>query len=133
MPASLLRFVVVGLAGSLVYFALLWGMVDVLGWPAVPASCAAFLLVVAENYLLHRAWTFRSSAPHGQALPGFLLVSLAGFCINAGVMGLGVAWLELNYLAVQLVAIGVVVVCNFIGAQWIFRARQAFSYGKDTA
>jgi putative flippase GtrA len=133
MQASLLRFVVVGLAGSLVYFALLWSMVDVLGWPVVPASCAAFLAVVAENYLLHRAWTFRSNAPHGQALPGFLLLSLAGFCINAGVMALGVEWLRLNYLAVQLVAIGAVVVCNFIGAQWIFRARQAFSYGKDTA
>jgi putative flippase GtrA len=133
MKASLLRFVVVGLAGSLVYFALLWSMVDVLGWPAVPASCAAFLLVVLENYVLHRAWTFRSTAPHGQALPGFLLVSLAGFCVNAGVMALGVAWLGLHYLAVQLVAIGAVVACNFVGAQWIFRARQAFSYGKDTA
>jgi putative flippase GtrA len=121
------------MAGSLVYFALLWSMVDVLGWPVVPASCAAFLLVVAENYVLHRAWTFRSTAPHGQALPGFLLVSLAGFCINAGVMALGVEWLGLHYLAVQLVAIGAVVACNFVGAQWIFRARQAFSYGKDTA
>jgi putative flippase GtrA len=133
MNASVLRFAAVGLAGSLVYFVLLWSMVDVLAWPVVPASCAAFLLVVAENYLLHRAWTFRSNAPHGQALPGFLLVSLAGFCINAAVMALGVEWLGLHYLAVQLVAIGTVVACNFVGAQWIFRGRQAFSYGKDTA
>ena len=45
---------------------------------------------------------------------------------------LGVEWLGVHYLAVQLAAIGAVVACNFVGARWIFRARQAFSYGKDT-
>jgi putative flippase GtrA len=133
MTAALARFALVGLAGSLVYFALLWSLVDLLHWPVMPASCCAFLLVVIENYLLHRFFTFHSTAPHGQALPGFFLVSVVGFCINGAVMALGVEWLELNYLAVQLVAIGTVVVCNFFGAQRIFRARRTFSYGKDTA
>ena len=133
MRRSLARFALVGLAGSLVYFLLLWSLVDVLGWPVVPASCCAFLLVAVENYLLHRGWTFRSTAPHGQALPEFLLVSVAGFCINGAVMALGVEGLGLNYLAVQLVAIGMVVACNFVGAQRIFRARRTFSHGKDTA
>lgn len=131
--APFARFALVGLAGSLVYFALLWSMVDLLGWPVMLATCCAFLLVVAENYLLHRAWTFHSTAPHGQALPGFLLLSVLGFCVNGAVMALGVEWLELNYLAVQLAAIGAVVACNFVGAQRIFRARRTFSYGKDTA
>ncbi|MGJ9419060.1 GtrA family protein [Massilia sp. CMS3.1] len=133
MNAALARFALVGLAGSLVYFTLLWSMVDLLHWPVIPASCSAFLLVVAENYLLHRAWTFHSTAPHSQALPGFVLVSVAGCCVNGVVMALGVEWLGLNYLAVQLVAIGTVVACNFVGAQRIFRARRTFSHGKDTA
>lgn len=133
MNAALARFALVGLAGSLVYFALLWTMVELLGWPVLQASCCAFLLVVVENYLLHRAWTFHSTAPHGQALPGFLLVSALGFCVNGAVMALGVEWMGLNYLAVQLAAIGAVVVCNFVGAQRIFRARRLVSYGKDTA
>ena len=124
MKAPLLRFALVGGAGSLAYVVLLWSMVDVLGWPVVPASCAAFLPVVVQNYVLHRAWTFRSGAPHGQALPEFLLVSLAGLGINAGLMALGAGWLGLHYIAVQLVAIGTVVACNFFGAQWIFRARR---------
>ncbi|MET0980486.1 MAG: GtrA family protein [Telluria sp.] len=133
MTRSLARFALVGLAGSLVYFVLLWSMVDLLGWPVMLASSSAFLLVVVENYLLHRAWTFRSTAPHGQALPGFVLVSAAGFCVNGAVMVLGVEWLGLNYLAVQPVAIGTVVACNFVGAQRIFRARRTFSHGKDMA
>ena len=133
MSAALVRFALVGLAGSLVYFALLWSMVDLLHWPVIPASCCAFVLVVVENYLLHRAWTFHSTAPHGQALPGFVLVSVVGFCVNGAVMALGVEWLGLNYLAVQLVAIGVVVVCNFVGAQRIFGPRRTLSQGKDAA
>jgi putative flippase GtrA len=130
---ALARFALVGLAGSLVYFALLWSMVDLLHWPVMPASCCAFVLVVIENYLLHRVFTFHSSAPHGQALPGFFLVSVVGFCINGAVMALGVKWLDLHYLAVQLVAIGTVVVCNFFGAQRIFGARRTFFCGKDAA
>lgn len=133
MRGALLRFALVGLAGSLVYFALLWSLVDVLHWPVVPASCCAFVLVVVENYLLHRAWTFRSQAPHGRALPEFMLASVLGFGVNAAVMALGVAWLGLNYLAVQLLAICTVVACNFVGAQRIFRARRTFSHGKDMA
>jgi putative flippase GtrA len=121
MSASLARFALVGLAGMLVYFALLWATVELLRWPVMRATCCAFLLVAAENYLLHRYWTFRSAAPHGQALPGFLLVSMLGFCVNAAVMSVGVQRCGLNYLAVQAAAIAIVVSCNFIGASWIFR------------
>jgi len=133
MHASLVRFALVGLAGSLAYAVLLWSLVDVLHWPVVPASCCAFLLVVLENYLLHRGWTFRSTVPHVQAFPEFLLASALGFCVNAAVMALGVAWLGLHYLAVQLAAVCAVVACNFVGARRIFQARRIHSHGKDMA
>lgn len=124
MSASLARFALVGLAGMLVYFALLSALVEWLRWPVMRATCCAFLLVVVENYLLHRCWTFRSAAPHGQALPGFLLVSVLGFCVNGAVMWAGVQRAGLNYLAVQAVATAVVVSCNFIGARRIFGRAQ---------
>jgi putative flippase GtrA len=124
MSVLLARFGLVGLAGTLVYFALLGAMVEWLHWPVMGATCCAFLLVVVENYLLHRSWTFRSAAPHGQALPGFVLVGVAGFCVNGAVMAAGVQWCGLNYLAVQAAAIGMVVTCNFIGARWIFKRSQ---------
>jgi putative flippase GtrA len=120
MSTPLARFALVGLAGTLVYFALLRTLVELLHWQVMPATSGAFLLVVIENYLLHRYWSFRSAAPHSQALPGFVLVSVLGFCINGTVMSAGVERLGLEYLAVQAVAIGMVVSCNFIGANWIF-------------
>ena len=130
---ALIRFALVDLAGSLVYLVLLWSLVEALGWPVVPASCCAFLLVVLENYLLHRAWTFRSSVPHRQALPAFLFASMTGLCINGAVMRLGVEWLGLHYLAVQLAALSMVVACNFLWAQRAFQAKWTFSSGKDMA
>jgi putative flippase GtrA len=121
LSAPLVRFALVGLAGTLVYFALLGALVELLHWPVMQATCGAFVLVVAENYLLHRYWSFRSAAPHSQALPGFVLVSVLGFCVNGAVMAVGVQHYGLNYLAVQAVAIAMVVSCNFIGASWVFR------------
>jgi hypothetical protein len=53
------------------------------------------------------------------ALPGFLLVSVVGFCLNGAVMSLGVQVPSLHYLAVQAVAIAMVVSWNFAGAHWI--------------
>lgn len=118
--ARLARFVVVGLAGTVVYLVLLWALVELVRVPVMPATCCAFLLVVGENYLLHRYWTFRSAAPHGQALPSFLLVSVVGFCVNGAVMSVGLQRYGMNYLPLQAVAIAMVVTCNFVGTRWIF-------------
>ena len=83
-------------------------------WPVVQVTCCAFLLVVVENYLMHHNWTFRSVAPHGQAPLGFLSLSLLGFCVNGAVMSDGAKRYGFNHLAVQAVAIAIVVPCNFL-------------------
>ena len=133
MNASVLRFALVGLAGSLVYFALLWSMVEVLAWPVMPASCAPSCWWSSKTICCTAPGPFAARPRTARRCRDFCSSALAGFCINGAVMALGVEWLGLHYLAVQLVAIGTVVACNFVGAQWIFRARQTFSYGKDTA
>lgn len=121
--AQVQRFAVVGVAGTLVFYALLWTLVEAAHIAVMTSTSIAFLAVVAQNYVLHRLWTFRSATPHRRALPRFLLMSATGFWVNGAVMALGVQRLGLNYLSVQAVAIGVVVACNFIGTSWIFRRR----------
>lgn len=133
--AQVLRFAVVGVAGTLVYYALLWTLVEAARVSVMTSTSIAFLAVVAQNYVLHRLWTFRSATPtHRRALPRFLLMSATGFWVNGAVMALGVQRMGFNYLSVQAVAIGVVVACNFIGTCWIFRrrlgVRHAFSPGE---
>ena len=116
----LLRFALVGLSGAAMYYALLWSMVALGGVPALAASTLAFAVVVAENYVLHRRWTFASRAPHRQALPRFALMAGCGAGVNAAVMGscLRLGW---HYLLAQALALAVVVACNIAGTWMIFR------------
>ncbi len=119
--ADLWRYIVVGILGTLVYYLVLWLLVEVAGIPVLIASSATFLLVVLENYVLHYFWTFPSSAHHMEALPKFIMMSLAGFWLNLGIMFLGVEYLGFGYLWVQAVAIALVVTWNFvISIRWIF-------------
>jgi putative flippase GtrA len=113
-----LRFALVGLAGAAVYYALLWSMVELGGVPALAASSLAFALVVAENYLLHRRWTFDSRAPHRQAFPRFVLMALCGGAVNAAAMAacLKLGW---HYLLAQALALLLVVACNVAGTWMI--------------
>jgi putative flippase GtrA len=121
----LLRFALVGLAGTVVYYALLWTLVEVAQVAVLASTCVAFLVVAAENYLLHRAWTFASAAPHRRALPSFVALSAAGFGINGAVMAFGVQRQGWHYLWVQAVALALVVSCNLVGTSLIFRRQRA--------
>ena len=105
----------------LVYYLVLWLLVEIAGIQVLIASSIAFILVVLENYVLHYFWTFSSSANHMNALPKFSMMSLAGFWLNLGIMFLGVEYLGFGYLWVQAVAIALVVAWNFvISIRWIF-------------
>jgi putative flippase GtrA len=115
------RFALVGLAGTGMYYVVLWSLVELMGVPVLVASSLAFLVVALENYVFHYAWTFRATRPHRSALPRFLGMNVAGFGLNWGVMYAGVGGLGLNYLLVQAVAIALVVAWNFgLSLLWIF-------------
>ncbi len=119
-PPLPVRFALVGLAGAAMYYALLWSMVELAGMPPLGASSLAFALVVAENYVLHRYWTFSSSAPHRRALPRFALLAGCGAAVNAAIMRacLGLGW---HYLLAQALALAAVVACNVLGTRMIFK------------
>lgn len=114
------RFAVVGVSGAAVYFLLLRALVEGAGIAPLAASSFAFVLVVIENYLLHRHWTFASRVPHRQALPRFVLMAGWGSIVNGAVMAvlLRLGW---HYLLAQALALAVVITCNFIGTSLIFR------------
>lgn len=113
------RFVAVGALGTALYYLALIVLVEYLGMPVIGATCLAFALVVAVNYVLHRMWTFRSPVAHRRALLPFAMMSVAGFGINMAVMALGVA-AGIHYLLVQAAAIGLVVTWNYIFTTRIF-------------
>jgi putative flippase GtrA len=123
--ARLMRFAFVGVLGTLAYYAVLSVLVEACGLPVMLSTSIAFVVVTVENYLLHRGWTFRSEAAHGEALPRFLLMCAAGFGINWMLMSIGIR-LGFHYLLVQGAAIAAIVAWNFaVSSYWIFGNRKS--------
>ena len=106
------RYVAVGVFGTALYYLSLVLLVEAFAVGVMAATGASFVLVVAANYALQRAWTFRSTVAHKRAIGPFVAMSVAGFGINAGVMSSGVG-AGVHYLFVQAVAICLVVAWNY--------------------
>ena len=110
----LVKFGFVGVLASIVFYLLLWVMVELLDIPVLIATSIAFILVIIENYILHHRWTFRSNKAHKKTFPRFVLMSILGFAINWYVMYEGVELLAINYLLVQAAAIVLVSTWNIV-------------------
>lgn len=122
----LIRFGSVGALATAVYYGLLWVMVEIFSLPVLVATSAAFVFVTLENYILHYTWTFRSTNAHVEAFPRFLVMNVVGFGINWLVMYGGVVVAGFYYLAVQALAIAMVVAWNLaLSHFWIFRQAEA--------
>lgn len=119
---ELLKFSIVGAVGYLlnlgVYVALLKGA-DV---HYLPAAACSFVVAVSNNYFWNRQWTFRHRRGHlyYQGMR-FLLVSLAGLCLNLGVLR-GLVALGTGKIVGQAAAILVVMPFTFTANKlWSFR------------
>lgn len=78
-PPRPFRFVLVGLAATLCYAVLAWTSTTRLGLPPPVASLASYAAAAVLSYLGHRHLTFRSRRPHGEAVPRFAGISVAGY------------------------------------------------------
>ncbi|MBE9538846.1 MAG: GtrA family protein [Proteobacteria bacterium] len=118
----LFRFGIVGATTAALYYGLLYAGVELLALDAVLSSSAAYIIVIVANYLMHYSWTFAVSSPHTTALKRYLVMTGCGFFINGLIMYIGVSVLQLNYLLIQAIAMGVVILWNFcLSSLWVFR------------
>ena len=110
-----------GAIGTAAHYALLVMLVQGLGADPVAASAAGAALGALINYLLNYRYTFRSRQPHRSAAPKFFFLAAIGLVLNTLLMAFGVHVLHWNYLLVQVLATGLVLLWNFIGNRmWTF-------------
>ena len=111
----------VGAAGTLVHYATLSALVIGVQMNQVLASTLGAALGAVCNYLVNYRFTFRSAAPHRDAMPRFMAVAALGLGVNAVVMQIGVSVLKLHYLASQVLATTVVLIVGFAANRlWTF-------------
>jgi dolichol-phosphate mannosyltransferase len=120
---QLVRFGLVGGLGFIVNLAVYAFFVHVVGVDYHIAAVAAWLVAVANNFVLNRHWTFDAGAgaAHFQALR-FVLVSLVAFGVSLLLLTVFVESAGLPKVAAQALAVAASTPLNFLGNKlWSFR------------
>jgi putative flippase GtrA len=125
-----LRFLVVGLSGTLLDFAILSAIKYFWGWPTLPANIISYSCGILNNYLLTRYWVYPEARKRQTfvQLAQFALVSLVGLGLNnLLVLVLETPAGELlgnqtySYIPAKIVATLVVLLWNFFANRfWTF-------------
>ena len=119
------RFLVVGGVSTAVHYVVLAAVVELLGGSAVFGSGVGFAVGAVVSYLLNRSHTFRSDAPHAQAIARFVVVLGVGLGLNLLLMQWFTASWGWPYLLAQMLTTGLVLFWHFAGhALWSFTHRK---------
>jgi putative flippase GtrA len=115
------RYTLVGIFATCVHYGVLWSLVEFAGSKAGPAAAVGATFGALTAYGGNRRFTFMSGAPHGVALPRFLLVAAFGVIASASIVWAGTEWLDMHYLMAQVVATALILWTGFaLNRRWTF-------------
>jgi len=109
-----LAFIAIGGGAALAFVAVSSFMVS-LGLPLADwvVSALCYGAFIGPVYLLHRRYSFNSSAPHGRALPRYVAVQLVGLTLAALFSFVAYGVVGLPSVAAALVVTGLTSAVNF--------------------
>ena len=115
-------FVLIGAMATVTHLLCLVVLVERFAWTALPASSIGAIAGAFVSYWLNYHHTFRSTRPHQQALPRFLLVAASAFVLNGALLVWSLREFNLNYVLAQLLTTFTVLTITFsAGRLWAFR------------
>jgi putative flippase GtrA len=119
-------FFVVGLAATAVHALAALAARDLGHLSPVAATAVGYLCAVGVSYLGNARFTFGRPALHGPQFVRFMVVSLAGFAVNAGLTWLLSDRLGWPFPATLAVIVVVIPALSFTAAKlWAFAAHDA--------
>ncbi len=121
MVPQFLRYAGAGALGTAFHYLILIVLVHLAHAGAVAASTVGAVVGAVVNYALNYRYTFASGKKHGNALPRFVLVAVAGIALNAMIVAAVLAATGLHYLVAQVVATGAVLATGYLcNRAWTF-------------
>ena len=110
-----------GAIGTGIHYVILITLVEALSVNIVVSTSLGAIAGGVVNYWLNHRFTFSSSASHAKASIKYAIVVSAGFLINGIIMAVGVRYVDVNYVLIQVVATAVVFIWNFVCSRyWVF-------------
>jgi putative flippase GtrA len=117
-------FFVVGLAATAVHALMALAARDLGHASPMAATAAGYLCAVGVSYLGNARFTFGRPALHGPQFVRFMVVSLSGFAVNAGLTWLLSSRLGWPFPATLAVIVVVIPVLSFTASKlWAFADR----------
>lgn len=119
-----MRFAIVGTSGVLVNYAVLIGLVELMGLNRLIAVALANEIAILINFFFNNLWTFADSGretPFLVRAARYNLFGLGGLLLSVTVLGLLTYGLGVHYLIANAFAIGTAVTWNYLSnARWTF-------------
>ena len=113
------RFAIVGAIATAAHYAILIALVEIGHVEPVVATTFGYGVGIVVSYTLNRRFTFgETTAPVASSFAKFALLYGVGAVLNGAIMG-GLIGLGAPYLLAQVVATGIVLFWNFLGARYI--------------
>jgi len=115
-------YVFVGLAATVVHYAVLIALKESGLLSSVPATLSGYLAGGVISYRLNRSHAFKSDRPHHEALWRFVIVAAIGFVVTGLLMAVLHEYWGLHYLLVQVLATGSAMLWSFAANKfWTFK------------
>lgn len=114
-------FAGVGVIAAIVHYGLLIGLVELLGWAAVPATLVGYVGGGIVSYGLNRRHTYQSDRPHQEAGWRFAVVAAVGFGLTFACMAVLHGRFGMQYVLAQIITTGIVMAWSFAAHKyWTF-------------
>jgi putative flippase GtrA len=121
---QMIRFCVVGLLTTGLYFAATIVAHRFAHLSLAVAASLSYVFLATMNYLLHYSWTFHSSRRHSVAAPSFVGAAAVGMAINYAAVTLSKRWLLIPQSTALWVGVTLVLAWNYlVGRLWVFMDR----------
>jgi putative flippase GtrA len=121
IESTSLRYVAVGGAAALGYFAICYVLQEIAGWAPFWASAAAYAVMFGCAYLGQRNIAFRSARRHRDSLPAYLLLQILCALLAAAIVQFLVAATGHSPLVASAIATIIAGGASYIvSASWIF-------------
>lgn len=102
-----------------------------IGWNALTANIASWILAVAFAYVTNRTWVFKSSTDRGSDLIkeiiGFVGGRIATLVFEELILFIFITELEMNSILVKIVAQVIVITLNYVISKLVFRPQKSES------
>jgi putative flippase GtrA len=121
-----LKFVVVGIANTLVGLFAIYLCKWLLGFSDALANISGYMIGLAVSFLLNRGWTFRHSGAVLPALARFLVIFALAYLLNLATVLIAIHSLGVNSYLAQAIGIAPYTVFFFLGSRYFaFRSAPA--------